>query len=150
MCVWIKKTLTTFFGPVSCMEEMPCFFRYSSILSSSIESTGTLLHSFWNSDIESSYTWRAGHIILTNQTSQTWMKCIIWVLQNTSDIDLIQQTFHFTVEVKLPESSSKPNWFSLCTCSTSPNSTEIWQKHYSLSCRQRQYKACCTPNMDHK
>lgn len=31
------------------MEEIPCRFRYSSIFSSSIESTGMLLHSFWNS-----------------------------------------------------------------------------------------------------
>lgn len=44
-----KVTLTTFFGPVSCIEEMPCLFRYSSIFSSSMESTGMLLHSFWNS-----------------------------------------------------------------------------------------------------
>lgn len=44
-----QGTLTTFFGPVSCIEEMPCFLRYSSIFSSSMESTGTLLHSFWNS-----------------------------------------------------------------------------------------------------
>lgn len=40
---------TGFLGPVSCMEEMPCLFRYSSIFSSSIESTGTLRHNFWNS-----------------------------------------------------------------------------------------------------
>lgn len=40
---------TDFFGPVSCMDEMPCLFRYSSILSSSMESTGTLRHNFWNS-----------------------------------------------------------------------------------------------------
>lgn len=45
--VWSKRTV--FFGPVSCMDEMPCLFRYSSILSSSMESTGTLRHSFWNS-----------------------------------------------------------------------------------------------------
>lgn len=33
------------------MEEIPCRFRYSSIFSSSIESTGMLLHSFWNSEM---------------------------------------------------------------------------------------------------
>lgn len=32
------------------MEEIPCRFRYSSIFSSSMESTGMLLHSFWNSE----------------------------------------------------------------------------------------------------
>lgn len=32
------------------MEEIPWRFRYSSIFSSSIESTGMLLHSFWNSE----------------------------------------------------------------------------------------------------
>lgn len=46
---FFKRLHTTFFGPDSCMEEIPCRFRYSSIFSSSIESTVTLLQSFWNS-----------------------------------------------------------------------------------------------------
>lgn len=65
-----KKTLTVFFDPVSCMEEMPCFFRYSSIFSSSMASTGTLRQSFWNSTISKEevlsqkYNETAGNTIL--------------------------------------------------------------------------------------
>ena len=33
----------------SCMEEIPCRLRHCSVFSLSIESTVTLLHSFWNS-----------------------------------------------------------------------------------------------------
>lgn len=43
-------SLTIFLGPASRMEEIPCRFRYSSTLSSSIESMGMLLHSFRNSE----------------------------------------------------------------------------------------------------
>lgn len=70
------------------MEEIPCRFRYSSIFSSSMESTVTLLHSFWNSVPKR-------HQLFYNtflQTTASWwsksrLQCyLLWIQMSTSEM----------------------------------------------------------------